>query len=54
MPLPNNAMPGWPAKYPAECQRCPDPIVRGQRVIYVGRGPMRLVHVACASGQDDE
>lgn len=43
--------PGIAAKFEAACPRCPDPIGRGDRVVFQ-RGV--YIHVGCASGQDDE
>lgn len=46
-----NPEPGLAARYATECPRCDRGIAVGDRIVY-NRG--RPVHVACASGQDDE
>lgn len=43
--------PGRRAKYPGRCDRCPNPIEVGQRVVFRNGHP---IHVGCASGADDE
>lgn len=43
--------PGIVANFEGTCPRCPDPISRGDRVVFQ-RGV--YIHVTCASGQDDE
>ncbi len=41
---------GVSATWDGDCLRCPDPILRGQRVVRHGDG---YIHAACASGQDE-
>ena len=50
-PAKRDPEPGVEARYPDFCNRCPDPIVPGDRVVF-HRG--RRIHVRCASGADDE
>lgn len=46
--------PGFVARYYADCLRCDHGIVPGQRVTYTrGAHGNHLIHVGCASGQDD-
>lgn len=42
---------GLRAKHPDVCQRCPEDIKKGDRIVFL-RG--RPIHVRCASGGDDE
>jgi hypothetical protein len=39
------------AAYDSVCQRCPEPILRGQAIVRHRGG---YIHRHCASGQDDE
>lgn len=46
-----DVQPGLEAKYEEDCPRCPDPILKGDRIVFT-RG--RRIHVRCASGTNDE
>lgn len=43
--------PGFEARFPSYCVRCGQDIVPGQRVT---KHRDTVIHVSCASGQDDE
>lgn len=45
------AEPGLGANFEGDCARCPQPIRRGDRIVF-NRGS--AIHVSCAAGQDDE
>lgn len=44
--------PGFLARFDDTCPRCPEPILAGQRVTHDRH--RRLIHIGCASGQDDQ
>lgn len=48
---PRDTAPGMAAQYPDTCDRCPNSIAVGDRIVFQ-RG--RPIHVGCASGADDE
>lgn len=42
------------ARYPGHCNRCDDPIRKGEEVVLRRvLGLMSMIHVRCASGQED-